>query len=186
MGECIHGTWCLVNNVQSLLFFSINFKIKGLGSKTKGWGNAMLPPFGGYTENTCTTVHVYHKIVYVIRKPSLTKNYFKPTGIKLVPGTTWWFVLLGWKTVVILLSVFWVINIHRNTNCSIYSIDTVIHIKVHQRDCIHYMHNNNYYYEYNINYTELYLLELGDSSILLVMIDSEKKYHDSNVNFLFF
>ena len=32
-----------------MLFFSINFKIKGWGSKAKGWGSAMLPPFG---ENT--------------------------------------------------------------------------------------------------------------------------------------
>ena len=33
----------LVNNVQSVLFFSINFKIKG-------WGSAMVPPFGGNTD----------------------------------------------------------------------------------------------------------------------------------------
>ena len=47
------------------MFFSINFKSKGWGNKTKRWGSAMLPPFGGNTasrwnilRNLNTNVHV--------------------------------------------------------------------------------------------------------------------------------
>ena len=36
------------------VFFSINFNIKGWGSRTKEWGSAMVPPF---EENT--GIHVY-------------------------------------------------------------------------------------------------------------------------------
>ena len=39
------GQYCSI----SVMFFSINFRIKGWGSNTKGWGSAMLPSFRGNT-----------------------------------------------------------------------------------------------------------------------------------------
>ena len=55
VGECISDTWhgiwsTMFNQCYITVFFRINFKIKGWGSNTKRWGNAMLPPFGGTTE----------------------------------------------------------------------------------------------------------------------------------------
>ena len=61
-GGWISGTWHLVNNAHKTVFFSINFKIKGRGSKAKRWGSTMLSPFRRNTECTCSilknTIHV--------------------------------------------------------------------------------------------------------------------------------
>ena len=47
--------WYMENGQQCSLsgVFRINFKIKGLESKTKGCGSAMLPPFGGNIDTMC-------------------------------------------------------------------------------------------------------------------------------------
>ena len=60
----VHDVWLtMFNPCYKTVFFSINFKIKGWGSNTKGWGSAMLPPFGGNTALgytcTCTCTFVY-------------------------------------------------------------------------------------------------------------------------------
>ena len=61
----VHDVWStMFNSCHKTVCFSINFKIKGCGSKAKGWGSAMVPSFGGNTVYTymhmtvqCTCKH---------------------------------------------------------------------------------------------------------------------------------
>ena len=55
--QWVHDVWStMFNQCYKTVFFSINFKIKGWRSNTKGWGSAMLPPFRGNTDSSTACI----------------------------------------------------------------------------------------------------------------------------------
>ena len=65
----VHDVWLtMFNQCYKTVFFSINFKINGWRSKTKGWGSTMVPSFGGNTvivngTNVSTYLGTHHTLL---------------------------------------------------------------------------------------------------------------------------